>query len=104
VVVDGVNGRLLTAADEAAFATTVEEMLRLPSERREYFRREAWAAAESLAMPVCAARVLELYAGLLGRGHRGATHDPSLWAAALRRLDEEWMLVTGKGAALFRLS
>lgn len=104
VVVDGVNGRLLAEPDEAAFATTVEEMLRLAPERQEHVRREARATAESLAMPVCAGRVLQLYAGLLGRGHRGATHDPSLWAAALRRLDEEWMLVTGKGAALFRSS
>lgn len=102
VVVDGVNGRLLAEPDEAAFATTVEEMLWLPSERRKHFRREARATAKSFAMPVCAGRVLQLYTGLLGRGHRGATHDPSLWAAALRRLDEEWMLVTGKGAALFR--
>lgn len=104
VVVDGVNGRLLVEPDDTAFATAVEEMLRLPSGRRDHVRREARATAESLAMPVCAGRVLKLYEGLLGRGHRGAIHDPSLWAAALRRLDEEWMLVLGKGAALFRPS
>lgn len=103
VVVDGVNGQLLVEPDETAFATAVEEMLRLPSGRRDHVRREARATAESLAMPVCAGRVLKLYEGLLGRGHRGATHDPSLWAAALRRLDEEWNLLASKSAALLRM-
>lgn len=103
VVIDGVNGRLLETPDEEGFAAVTLEVLDLPTERWEGYRRGARATAASLAMPVCAERVLQLYEGLLGRGHRGAIHDPSLWAAAVRRLDEEWNLLAGKGAALLRM-
>lgn len=104
VVIDGVNGRLLETADEEGFATATAELLDLPTQQRDEYRRQARATAESLSMPVCAEKVLRLYQGLLGRGHRGACRDPSLWAATLRRLEEEWMLLFGKGSALFRPS
>lgn len=102
VVIDGVNGRLLDTVDEEAFANATVYLLDLPTQRWDDYRRQARATAASLAMPVCAERVLRLYEGLLGGGHRGAIHDPSLWAAALRRLDEEWSLLAGKSAALLR--
>lgn len=103
VVVDGMNGRLLAEPDEAAFAAAVAELLDLPAARRADYRREARATAAALAMPACAGQVLRLYESLLGRGHRGLGGDPSLWAAALRRLDEEWNLLASKSAALLRM-
>jgi len=103
VVVDGVNGRLLEEPDEAAFGAAVGELLDLPARRRDNYRQEARATAAALAMPVCAERVVQLYESLLGRGHRGLGGDPSLWAAALRRLDEEWNLLASKSAALLRM-
>ncbi len=103
VVVEGVNGRLLVEPDEAAFGAAVGELLDLPARRRDNYRQEARATAAALAMPVCAERVVQLYESLLGRGHRGLGGDPSLWAAALRRLDEEWNLLASKSAALLRM-
>ena len=103
VVVDGMNGRLLAEPDEAAFAAAVAELLDLPAARRADYRREARATAAALAMPACAGQVLRLYESLLGRGHRGLGGDPSLWAAAMRRLDEEWNLLASKSAALLRM-
>jgi len=102
VLIDGVNGRLLETADEEVFATATVDLLDLPTQRLDDFRCQARATAASLAMPICAERVLRLYESLLGGGHRGAIHDPSPWAAGLRRLDEEWNLLAGKGAALLR--
>lgn len=104
VLIDGVNGRLLETADEEVFATAMADLLDLPTQRMEHFRRQARATATSLAMPICVERMLQLYRSLLGGGHRGANHDPSLWAAVLRRLDEEWRLLAGKSAALFPTS
>jgi 1,2-diacylglycerol 3-alpha-glucosyltransferase len=103
VVVDGVNGRLLMEPNETAFATAVLELLNLPTGQRNHCQHEARATAASLAMPVCAERVLQLYEGLLGHGHRGAAQDPSLLAVVLRRLDEEWSLLASKSAALLRM-
>lgn len=103
VVVEGVNGRLLVEPDEAAFGAAVGELLDLPARRRDDVGQEAQATAAALAMPVCAERVVRLYESLLGRGHRGLGGDPSLWAATLRRLDEEWNLLASKSAALVRM-
>jgi len=99
VVVDGCNGRLLLEPDEAAFATTVGEMLDLPEATRSASRHAARSTASGLAIPVCARRLLGVYEGLLGKGHRGQADDRSPWAAAVRRLQEEWNLWAGKGAA-----
>jgi len=99
VVVDRRNGRLLTTATVDAYAAALAEVLGLPVASRQQMVAAARETAAGYATGRCAERLLAVYASLLGHGHRGLGLDGSLWAAALRRLGEEWNLLASRSAA-----
>ncbi len=86
--------------DVGAFANALKDCVSAPASDRVQMRQSARRSSKDFAMPVCAERMLEVYSGLIGKGHRGAAEDDSVLAAALRRIGEEWSLWANLGTAV----
>ena len=91
VVLDGVNGRLLTKQDHDQFLRALRWYRELSNEEQQEFRVAARATADEFALPRTAERALELYADLIHRGRIGL-HGHDMWSNARRRLENEWRI------------
>lgn len=99
VVADGRTGRLLGREDAAVFSGCLADLLAMPAPDREAMVAACRETGRQLSVDRCGERLLAVYASLEGSGHRGQLDDGSPWAAALRRLGEEWRLLVEKGTA-----
>lgn len=99
IVEDGRNGRLLRAEDGAGVADVLGWVAALGVEQRAALARAALATARRFAMERCAVRALALYRSL-PRDGLAAGVEGSAWAAARRRLAEEWRIVRNVAHAL----
>jgi glycosyltransferase involved in cell wall biosynthesis len=100
VVRDRQNGRLLETDDEHAFAAALAWLAALPDDERKNLSAAARATSESFSMPRCVDRLLQVYERLHRERRRQPPADDSLWATALRRIEEEWKIWSSLGAAV----
>lgn len=98
---DGENGRLLPAADEAAFAAALAEIAESPPARRERFRAAALATGRAFGIDRAADLALAAYAELLTKpAEAGGRRLDEAWHRSVRRLKAEWDLASAAmGAA-----
>lgn len=93
VVRDGENGRLLARDAEEEFASALQSVVSLEGEQRDRLAASLVATAERYSGPATAAQALALYSGLIGQRPAPKTLDGSLWASAMRRTEEEWLIL-----------
>lgn len=99
IVGDGRNGRLLTGEDGAGIGAALAWVAARDADERATLARCARATARRFAMEGCAARAVALYRSLPRDGH-AAGLEGSAWAAARRRLAEEWRIMRNVAHAL----
>lgn len=98
VVRDGVNGRLLSAADTEAFAHALADLIDLDGPSRARYREAVAATAQQYDMQACADRALAVYERLEASDQWDeAEHDA--WHRSLRRIRAEWNLLKGVAQA-----
>lgn len=105
VVVDFMNGRLLSADDVTAFGEALKWLRDLSSEKRDALSEAARQTARGYAQQACARKALDRYAALVGaedRDYGGHESDP--WDEAMRRIKVEVEMLSNiaraTGAAL----
>ena len=99
VVLDGDNGRLLGTMNVQSFAAALAWVAGRSSAEYAELSRAALRTAERFSMPRCAARALELYESLIQVGGAGRPVDQSLWASALRWIEDEWKILVNVATA-----
>jgi len=92
VVHDGENGRLLARDDEAAFAAALAEVTGLAGTARRRMAVAVAATARQFSLEHTAHDTLELYRLLVLARPSRKELEGSTWAAARRRLAEEWRI------------
>jgi hypothetical protein len=99
VVRDGENGRLLREEDERGFAEALAEIALCPPARAEALEAAVASTAEEFSLEHCTQRLEALYLGLIGAARRRGAHEQSGWERALRQLELEWNLWSGRAGA-----
>lgn len=90
VVVDRVNGRLLSAdADATRFAAALGEIASATEKRRQTLRRAARKTAAAYALDVTVARTRAYYQRIIGERRRRSGEAGGLWARVRRLLGRE---------------
>lgn len=92
IVEDGVNGRLLAAGDERAFARALDQVRGLDQSGREAMRNGCLRAARRFSSPRIACRVLNIYSSLIKEERRGRSGKNRL-AGASQLIKAEWRLM-----------
>jgi glycosyltransferase involved in cell wall biosynthesis len=92
VVTDQRNGRLLSDADETAFAEALSEMANLSPGQYQARVQAAKRTAEQFSIDRCTDRLLELYQQLLHQRPKMAGAQNNAWSQTLRLLELEWHL------------
>jgi glycosyltransferase involved in cell wall biosynthesis len=92
IVRDGFNGRLLPKEDQGLFADALDALINFSAEEQRNLRRGALETARSFSMAHSASRMLSLYQRLIIR-HGEKMPNPGRWAAARRRMEEEWKIL-----------
>lgn len=95
IVVDGVNGRLLSAeADAACLAAALGELAAMRAETRSALVQGARQTAEDLSLERCVDRLLAVYEAVMGVSprHRQTRGQDSAWHQARRLVEAEWNL------------
>ncbi len=100
VLVDGQNGRLLTEAAPAEFASALEWVRSRNELQRTELKASALATADRFSMPRTAAQALAFYEQLKAKAPQPHEIDDSPWAAAVRWLDAEWKILTHHAKAV----
>jgi glycosyltransferase involved in cell wall biosynthesis len=96
VVLDGKNGRLLSAQTcDEEFANVLQWFIDLSDEQRQVFRQEARKTAESYSLANCAQKALKKYESLLGRGYVHRHHEHQLWTDVMHLLKAEYDILKG---------
>ena len=99
VVVDGYNGRLLTAGGPDEFAAALEEIGSLSSSGRRQLEVAARETAERFSLDRCGRGLLSLYDRLLRYQPRGP-RDESVWHHAMEEVKAEWELLKNMAGAV----
>lgn len=96
VVVDGKNGRLLPAPDEAAFAAALEALAAAPLRARHAFKAAALRTASAFSLERSVDKAVAVYERLAAR----KAPEPMPWEAALRWAAAEWQVLSNAAAAV----
>lgn len=99
VVRDGVDGRLLESEDADAFVAALREVRGWLGTRFEGLREATAATAARFSIDLMADRSLALYEELLREDAAKRPRAGDGWAAARRRLAEEWQIVRNVASA-----
>jgi 1,2-diacylglycerol 3-alpha-glucosyltransferase len=100
IVTDGMNGRLLGAVSAAEFGAALAWVADLPPVDRARLRACCLVTAHEFSIEQCAARLLGVYQGLVGRGHAGSRHpDDGGWQRAVHAFNAEWDLLGAQAQA-----
>jgi len=99
VVVDGINGRLLTDEDVQTFAAALSWCANLDVRDRQRLRRQAKATAARFSLRRCASHALSSYAALLAELRPPSSTETALWDEALNRIGAEWTLLKSLAGA-----
>jgi glycosyltransferase involved in cell wall biosynthesis len=92
VVRSDVNGYLLDAEDDGAFASAVRKVTALPESEATAFRDMARQTADAFSMNKTAQRLAEIYTAVLAEEAPPA-RDESVWSRAVEEIKAEWDLI-----------
>jgi glycosyltransferase involved in cell wall biosynthesis len=98
IVDDGANGRVIEQEDRSAFIAAIEEIAAANQTRRSSLRKAARAKAAEYSTERCVEKLVGVYRQV--RSSRGEQESDALWAAAIRRIDEEVKIWKGVGRAV----
>ena len=92
VVVDGINGRLVSSQSPHAFATAIDELVDQLEASPGTLETAARATAEKFSTTNCARRALGYYNDVVRAYNRNTIYDQSAWGTLRRSVQEEWTL------------
>ncbi len=99
VVVDRLNGRLLTDEDVGKFAAALHWIAGMPKRQRQVLANAAHRTSKKFSMQSCAARALALYKSVIMNEYPRKERLGRPWSTALRFIDEEWKIIGTKSKA-----
>ena len=98
IVDDQANGRVIEHEDRQAFIAAIEEIAAASKIRQASLRKAARAKAADYSTQRCVEKLVNVYRQ--ARSSRGEQESDALWAAAMRRIDEEFKIWKGVGRAV----
>lgn len=99
VIQDGLNGRLLHEETPEAFASALQWLADLSSEKRQALQQGARETAKAFSMPQTAAKAIECYAALRERAFVARPEEFEQWQRILHLIKAEWDIVRGMAEA-----
>lgn len=100
VVIDGVNGYLLSTEEEDAFVCALNAVATMTYNEYVKLQRAALERANEFSIGACAERVLGLYEQVIEDGFSHCRIEDTLWERALDHLATEWDIITNAAEAV----
>lgn len=99
VVIDRLNGRLLSKENEKTFVEALAWVAALSQDARAQLRTEARKRAEEFSMANSAAKAMNEYQGAIAREEAEHEKDEGIWEGALEKLRTEWEILSNTAEA-----